>query len=270
MKAHPIAELFPMMDADQLKELAADIKENGLQEPIITLEDKILDGRNRFDACQMAGVKIDKDWIVPYDGNDPISYVVSHNFKRRHLSVAVRSEIAAKIVTMRQGARTDIAPNGAKLSQADAAKVAGVSRRSVQRAAAKLSGDKPKPSKKKVKTSGWTADELKKDDTLWKAFEAIVKVYGKDDTKAIRKGAVGLSKPDVLFLSKLPAEKMRSIQDLVMANRWTPKKALAFIEQKPTPKSTIDDEINWCLGTKNKKWSAVVGGFTLTCASNKK
>ena len=56
MKAHPIAELFPMMTSAELDELAADIKANGLQQPIIVHEGQVLDGRNRLAACLRAEV----------------------------------------------------------------------------------------------------------------------------------------------------------------------------------------------------------------------
>jgi len=48
---HEIANLFPMMQPDELADLVADIKVNGLIEPIILYEDQILDGRNRWLAC---------------------------------------------------------------------------------------------------------------------------------------------------------------------------------------------------------------------------
>ena len=57
MTSHPFAELFPMMDDGELKELANDIKANGQREDITTLDGMILDGRNRFRACEMAGVE---------------------------------------------------------------------------------------------------------------------------------------------------------------------------------------------------------------------
>lgn len=47
MKVHPYAELFPPIDEAALKKLADDIAKNGQQQPIWTLEGKILDGRNR-------------------------------------------------------------------------------------------------------------------------------------------------------------------------------------------------------------------------------
>ena len=53
---HPLADLFPMFNPADLKELAADIKANGQQVPIVLLEDrgemKVLDGRNRMKALR--------------------------------------------------------------------------------------------------------------------------------------------------------------------------------------------------------------------------
>jgi ParB-like chromosome segregation protein Spo0J len=53
--AHPIAEIFPMISNDELRELAEDIRKNGMLEPITLFEGKILDGRNRFNAAKLVG-----------------------------------------------------------------------------------------------------------------------------------------------------------------------------------------------------------------------
>ena len=46
-KYHPLCLLFPRLGDDELQELAEDIRQNGLQNDIVTLDGKILDGRNR-------------------------------------------------------------------------------------------------------------------------------------------------------------------------------------------------------------------------------
>jgi ParB-like chromosome segregation protein Spo0J len=52
---HPLAELFPLLEGEAFADLVEDIRANGLL-PTVLYEDKILDGRNRYRACQQAGV----------------------------------------------------------------------------------------------------------------------------------------------------------------------------------------------------------------------
>ena len=89
MKAHPAADVFPMLSGDELKDLADDIKAHGLHEEITTYRDGdetlILDGRNRLAACELAGVE---PKIVEYTGDNPWDFVWSMNRKRRHLNGA--------------------------------------------------------------------------------------------------------------------------------------------------------------------------------------
>jgi N6-adenosine-specific RNA methylase IME4 len=109
----------------------SDIREHGLREPLVVYEDKILDGRNRYRACAVAGVE---PTFTAYTGDDPVSYVVSLNLHRRHLNESQRAMVAAKLATMKQGARTDLSPIG-EMSQARAAELLNVGKRSVERAA---------------------------------------------------------------------------------------------------------------------------------------
>lgn len=74
---HPAANLFPMMHEDELGELADDILSNGLLEPISLYEQKIIDGRNRYRACEIAG--IDPAFRVIESLESPVMYVVSKN-----------------------------------------------------------------------------------------------------------------------------------------------------------------------------------------------
>lgn len=84
-----------MMEGDRLAELAEDIKSNGLMEPIILHEGKILDGRNRYAACLAADVT---PVMKKYTGKDPLAFVLSANLHRRHLNEGQRAMIAAKIL----------------------------------------------------------------------------------------------------------------------------------------------------------------------------
>lgn len=53
---HPAADVFPPMDDTRLRELADDIRANGLQVPITLHGGLVVDGRNRLRACEIAGV----------------------------------------------------------------------------------------------------------------------------------------------------------------------------------------------------------------------
>jgi hypothetical protein len=94
MRFHPYAELFPLMDEAALQELADDIGQNGLQQPIWTLDGQILDGRNRWKACRIANVECK---AVEYEGDDPLGFVVSLNLHRRQLTPSQRAMIGVEL-----------------------------------------------------------------------------------------------------------------------------------------------------------------------------
>jgi hypothetical protein len=263
MKYHPYAELFPMMEEAQFEKLCDDIKENGLLDNIWSYEGKILDGRNRYEACKKTRTE---QRFTEYRGKNPLGFVISRNLERRHLSTKERAEIAAKIANMREGKQKDTASNEAVTSQSAAAKALGVSRSSVQRAKSKMDSGKSKPSKpKKDKaTSGWTTEDLKKDTELLDCFTAIAAVYGNEDTKSIRTGSVGLKRKDVLYLAKLPKAKMVEIQDLIFANHWKPEEAMRFVNVEPDDRYTVSQLKNLCLSTKGKYWTHDFSGFDIS------
>jgi N6-adenosine-specific RNA methylase IME4 len=134
MKFHPYAEIFPLIEGDEFDALVADIKQYGLTDPIVELDDMILDGRNRYRACIKASLPIQ---TTKYTGDDPLAYVLSKNLKRRHLTEGQRGMVGVAVANLSNGQRTSSAnlPSIA-VSQADAARMVGVSTRTVTSAAA--------------------------------------------------------------------------------------------------------------------------------------
>jgi N6-adenosine-specific RNA methylase IME4 len=132
MKFHAVTDIFPMMSHDEFAALVADIKGSVLHEPIWTWQGAIIDGRNRFLACQEAGVEPRyREWNGK---GDLIRFVVSQNLHRRHLNESQRAMSAARLANMRQGERTDLAPsaNLPKVSQVAAAEQLKVGDRTVR------------------------------------------------------------------------------------------------------------------------------------------
>lgn len=130
---HPIANCFPMMSDAEIDALGADIKAHGMHYPIMLFDEKILDGRNRWEAAKRVGVEV-TNWET-YTGKDPVAFVVSLNDKRRHLKAGQRAAAAAKLAKLGKG-RPKKTPSAEGVSQAVAAKMLDVSVASVERATA--------------------------------------------------------------------------------------------------------------------------------------
>ena len=138
-KVHPAAELFPMIEGEEFSRLVENIKANGQIEPItLTKTGELLDGRNRARACESLGIK---PITKTYDGADPVGHVISLNLHRRHLSESQRAMVAARLADMPRGANQH-SPIG-ETSQAHAADLLNVGKRSVERAAVVMNEGAP-------------------------------------------------------------------------------------------------------------------------------
>lgn len=129
MEFHEYANIFPLLEGDELAALAADIKKNGQEAPIHLYEGKILDGRNRWRACEIAG---EDPWTVEYQGNDPLGFVISYNIMRRHLDTGQRAAIASKIANMPHGGDQALNLALGRVPQAKAAEMMHVSPASIR------------------------------------------------------------------------------------------------------------------------------------------
>ena len=110
LAVHPAAELFPLLsetDPAALKELAEDIRQHGQREPASYIKDSggnrvLLDGRNRLDALEMLGRKIDINDSRVFEqlssSIDAQAFIISKNIHRRHLSAEQKRELIGKLL----------------------------------------------------------------------------------------------------------------------------------------------------------------------------
>jgi hypothetical protein len=138
MNFDPAANLFPLMGEADLTLLADDIAQNGQHDDIVTLAGAILDGRNRYRACELRNIAPRfKEWDGK--GGSPLSYVLSKNLTRRHLTTSQRAMVAGRIANLESRQRADYArklvvdgiPTTEIITGSEAAKMLNVSRDSV-------------------------------------------------------------------------------------------------------------------------------------------
>jgi hypothetical protein len=121
VEIHEAAGLFPLDEAS-LPELADDIRRRGLLESVKLFDGKVLDGRRRLRACELAGVQPRFEHVAT---DDPIAYAWSLNGPRRHMTPSEKAMAGAKMRAIydRQ------AKERQKEAAVKAGKASGVSRR---------------------------------------------------------------------------------------------------------------------------------------------
>ncbi|QXX74258.1 MT-A70 family methyltransferase [Methylovirgula sp. HY1] len=143
---HPYADLFPLIEGAEFDALVADVRANGLREPIVILDGQILDGRNRYRAALEAGLFCETDDLasgsllfmryfilfLPSDG-DALHFVVSKNLRRRHLNDDQRRLVAARLVNMKRG-RPSENPAECGIKVAEAAQLMNIDAAGTERA----------------------------------------------------------------------------------------------------------------------------------------
>jgi hypothetical protein len=130
MPVHPAADLFPMLCDADLVALGEDIEANGLITPIMVDGDyrstpTLCDGRNRLAAMERVGIPVRllettvkrgggrKEYALVADGFDvggmiertidyidcdPVTYIVSANIHRRHLTAETKRGLVAELL----------------------------------------------------------------------------------------------------------------------------------------------------------------------------
>jgi ParB-like chromosome segregation protein Spo0J len=108
--AHELANLLPMIQGDEFENLKADIKKNGILQPIALYDDgsglKILDGRNRYAAAKAVGFKLTSVNFTKFTGDKVAAkaFVLSTNFHRRHLTNEQKRDLIRGAITENPGA----------------------------------------------------------------------------------------------------------------------------------------------------------------------
>jgi len=256
---HPVADLFPMMTDEELADLAADIKANGLIHPIVIDQKGLLiDGRNRARACEIAGFE---PTVRMFEGDDPRAFILSMNLKRRHMSAGQQAMAHAMIY-----------PEPEK-------------------------GGRGKKSKNSTETLGFSAMRLSQARTVLShsrdvAMEILAgtkfldKEYATAKKRTVQRNAVRAKKVPVLpdkcavhALAKLPVEKQRSLAEAAKASEKVPitapsahdpedpkmsngteKIGLAMqdLDRLATFKRrTLDSEAIWICGQLELAWQAL-------------
>jgi ParB-like chromosome segregation protein Spo0J len=189
---HPLANVFPLMDEDAFAKLVEDIEQNGLTDPIIMLDGKILDGRNRWLACQQLGiahreVKFDQ---LKLGTDDPAAFVWSHNAMRRHLTPGQLSLAFEELATLGWGqkpqANGEIQDEIPPKTMGEVAKEAGVSRATLAKARVVKKKGTPKVAKA-VKDGSLTINAAERIAQLPADEQEEIMADPKPETAAARK-----------------------------------------------------------------------------------
>jgi hypothetical protein len=99
LEAHELANLLPIIDDVNFANLKADIERNGILEPILIFEGRILDGRNRYRAGKAVG-RLSSAKFKTFEGTyaEAEAYVFSTNFLRRQMTNAQKQEVIRKMI----------------------------------------------------------------------------------------------------------------------------------------------------------------------------
>ena len=93
---HEVTQILPLMEKEEFEDLKNDISQHGLREPIwIDQNGAIIDGRHRYRACIELGIR--PEYRVYGSDSSLIIFVMSLNFKRRHLTQTQKAFVAIDV-----------------------------------------------------------------------------------------------------------------------------------------------------------------------------
>ena len=192
-----------MLPDKELEGLAEDIKAKGQLLPITLYEGKILDGRNRYRACEMAGVT---PKTQEYTGDDPLGLIASLNDHRRHDSENERALVGARMANLMRGGdrkSDEIKSSMETLKPAitieRAAELSGSSKGNIKRAKAIVQGGIPE-----------LMDMAESGEVSIRAASEVAKLPEEEQRKAVLGGITGVKEAAKKASVKPPKEKQSS------------------------------------------------------------
>ncbi len=273
LKPHPLAELFPLLEGKPFEELCKSLERDGQLEDIITLDGKILDGRNRYNG--LLHIKAEPR-ITEYNGTNPAAFVWAKNGQRRHLTASQLAAIGAEIaIHIREEAKEADEPVTGD-SAAQAAEAVGVSPRAVKAA---LAIKKKSPAKfAKIRKGEMTVNEVQEQDKA-KAEKArkekeeqenaedikrIGKICGMTFSQAVMKGTILKTRAEVKRFADLEDEEMERIKLLVQQG-WAVTKAKKYQMTGLTRAHRIKDLLDRA-AAQGGKFELNIEGWTVKVA----
>jgi hypothetical protein len=153
-----------MMHGDEFLKLVEDIKQHGVRVPIRLYDERgvggsivrtwLIDGRNRMEAAERAGIDIETIPVAHVDSSDPLTWIIALNIRRRHLSKREAADLIVASVKIAREATDDNSrqngekmgrgrkPDGLKAAAVAVAREVDVILRTIERAMAKAEGEK--------------------------------------------------------------------------------------------------------------------------------
>ena len=157
LKRHPLSEICGAIPVDEYEDLVKDIRKNGVLNPIVLYEGKILDGWHRYLAAKAAGNLCMQDARSFSTTQEASDYIISANLYRRHLTPGKRASIVVKLREWikkgqsKSNTSSDVFDKGS--TEKDMAREARVSVPTIQRAKAEARREEA-PSKEDLEIMG--------------------------------------------------------------------------------------------------------------------
>ena len=106
LEYHPVVFAYNEYPPDDFADLVEDIRANGLINPVVLYNGKIIDGRHRYRAMTILGIEVSVEAGTAVEiGNkvsDLYAYVISANSQRRNQNDSQKRASIAEVITLKQ------------------------------------------------------------------------------------------------------------------------------------------------------------------------